>query len=387
MTRHVGSAISVVVLTYNRRREVLRTVGRLQTAAPGVPLVVVDNAGTDGTGDALRRRFPRVRVVRAPVNLGAAGRNLGIEAAGTRYVAFCDDDVCWLPGALARAADVLDRHLDVAVLSARVLVGPAAAPDPACAPMAASPLAGEPDVGPALIGFMAGACVIRATAFRQAGGYWPPLFIGGEEALLALDLMERGWRILYAPALAAQHWPSTRRDTPQRRRLLARNALLLAWMRLPWNAALVDALGTLAALPGWAPRWAALRDALRHGLAAGARRHVMGTDVRCMLAAVRRSKRRRSVAGLTGDRQHDARDVAGAAGRRQEDVGRRELLGLGGTSVLGLLAEIRHFVGRLVGRVQGRPDRPRRHGVDADAALDQIGRQRARKRMDGPLGG
>ncbi|MCJ9708223.1 glycosyltransferase, partial [Bordetella hinzii] len=286
--------ISVVVLTYNRRAELLATLGRLAQAAPGVPVLVVDNASGDDSAGAVRRGFPGVQVVQAPANLGAAGRNLGGGAAGTDYVAFCDDDVCWLPGSLERACEMLDRHPDVAVLSARVLVGLSAVPDPACAPMAASPLPGEAEIGPALVGFMAGACVMRAAAFRRVGGYWPPLFIGGEEALLALDLLQDGWRILYAPALAVQHRPSVHRDAPARRRLLARNALLVAWMRLPWRQALAEGWHVLGGLPDWPARWQALREAAGHAARAGARRRPVDARVCGLLAQVRRSRGRPS---------------------------------------------------------------------------------------------
>ncbi len=292
MAERAPSRLSLVVLTHNRRDEVLRTLGRLGAAAPEVPLVVVDNASTDDTVREIRRRFPRAHLVCAPANLGAAGRNLGVRAVSSEYVAFCDDDVCWLPGALARAQDLLDRHPDVAVLSARVLVGASGAVDPACTLMAASPLDGEPDVGPALVGFLAGACVFRTSAFRQAGGYWPALFLGCEESLLALDLLERGWRILYAPQIEARHWPSVRRDVPGRRRLLARNALLVAWMRLPWGAALSGAWNVLAGLPDWRARWLALRDAVRHGRATGACRRPVGPGVARQLARVRLAQRR-----------------------------------------------------------------------------------------------
>lgn len=292
MDERAAGRISLVLLTYNRCAEVLRTVRCLLSAAPAVPLIVVDNASTDDTAREIGDLFPQVQLIRAPVNLGAAGRNLGVRAASTEYVAFCDDDVCWMPGALARAGDILDRYPDVAVLSACVRVGASAGVDPTCALMAASPLVGEQDVGPALIGFMAGACVVRVQAFRQAGGYWPALFLGGEEALLALDLMEQGWRILYAPELAARHWPSTARDADGRRRLLARNALLVAWMRLPWKAALCHARDVLAGLPGWPARWGALRDAARHRRAMGARRQPVGPRVAALVMQVRSAERR-----------------------------------------------------------------------------------------------
>src|SRR5699024_672843 len=258
--------------------------------APDIPLVVVDNASTDSTALRIQRDFPDVTLVRADSNLGAAGRNLGVRAVTTRFVAFCDDDVCWLPDSLGKARAILDRHDDVAVLSARILVGASVSTDATCERMAISPLEGEPDVGPALTGFMAGACVVRVSAFESVGGYWAGLFIGGEESLMALDLLQQGWRILYAPQLQAWHCPSSLRDQHERERLLIRNALMVAWMRLPWNEALLSTKDALSALPSWKQRRQAILDTWRHYRLSGARRHPVGSDVRQMLRLVRRAE-------------------------------------------------------------------------------------------------
>ena len=227
--------ITVVVLTHNRRREVLRTVEHLQSLPERVPVIVADNGSTDGTAAALAERFPSVRVVRCATNLGAAGRNRAAALASTDYVAFSDDDTEWQAGSLAHAVALLDRWPRVAVLSARVVVGDARDPDPTCDAMRASPLDRHDLPGPSLVGYMAGACVFRTSLFRALGGYEPRLFIGGEEELVALDLLDAGHAIVYCDAMTVLHRPSARRDSGLRRRLLARNAALVAWLRLPWR--------------------------------------------------------------------------------------------------------------------------------------------------------
>ncbi|SAK90107.1 transferase [Caballeronia temeraria] len=230
--------LTVVVLTYNRAAQVLDTLARLAALPDRIGIIVVDNASTDGTAERIAASFPFVDLVVAPVNLGAAGRNLGVARVKTEYVAFCDDDTWWSPGSLSHAVAIHDAAPRVAVLNARVVVGEHGKTDETCERMRESPLPNEGLPGPALIGFMAGACVFRTEAFRAAGGYEPKLFIGGEETLVSLDVLGAGHEIVYIDALVLHHHPSPLRDDALRRRLLARNAAWVAWLRLPLGEAL-----------------------------------------------------------------------------------------------------------------------------------------------------
>jgi GT2 family glycosyltransferase len=237
--------VSVVVLTRNRAAELARTLERLQGLPERPRLIVVDNGSHDDTALRLARDFPAVERVACRGNLGAAGRNEGVARVDTPFVAFCDDDTWWAAGALARAAALLDAHPRVAVIAARVLIGPEQRLDPACQRMAASPLDATGLPGPSLIAFMAGAAVMRTDAYREVGGYEPRLFLGAEEALMALDLVSRGWRIVYAPEVVTHHHPSAARNPRRRRVLLARNRLWTAWLRLPAARALVESAHVL----------------------------------------------------------------------------------------------------------------------------------------------
>jgi N-acetylglucosaminyl-diphospho-decaprenol L-rhamnosyltransferase len=222
--------VTVVVATRNRRARLLETIPRHEG-----PVIVVDNGSDDGGPEAIEEAFPQVTVVRLGENRGAAARNAGVELARTPYVAFADDDSYWEPGSLARAAALLRDHPRVALLSARVLVGPQARLDPVSAAMAAAPL-GVPDgaPGPAVLGFLACAVAVRREAFRQVGGFNPTLHVYGEEALLAMDLAAAGWLQVYAPELTVRHLPlPAGRDNGARQRIEARNRVLTALLRRP----------------------------------------------------------------------------------------------------------------------------------------------------------
>ncbi|GGL00155.1 hypothetical protein Ppa06_68790 [Planomonospora parontospora subsp. parontospora] len=230
--------MTVVVASRDRRGDLERSLARHEC-----PVILVDNGSADGSPAFVRRRFPRVRVIELGRNLGAQARNVGARHASTPYVAFADDDSWWAPGALERAADVLDAHPRLAVLAGRMLVGPEERPDPICAEMAGSPLGTEPDLpGPSVLGFMACGAVVRREAYLAAGGFDGVVFFYGEEERLAVDLAAAGWGLSYVEDVVAHHHPSPSRDPQGRRVLAVRNALLTAVLRRPWPVVARSAL-------------------------------------------------------------------------------------------------------------------------------------------------
>lgn len=237
--------LSVVILTYNRAGELRRTLQHMTTLPEQPEIIVVDNASTDGTASMVRTEFPQVVLLTSAHNIGGAARNFGVEATTTPYVAFCDDDSWWQRDSLPAAADLLDIHPRVAAVCARILLGTEQREDPICGLMASSPLPSVGLPGPALLGFVACAVVFRRQAYLNAGGYERRFFVGGEEALLTLDLVNAGWSVVYAENLLVYHYPSPQRDRKARHRIVARNAIWVAWLRLPWQTALRESLRML----------------------------------------------------------------------------------------------------------------------------------------------
>jgi GT2 family glycosyltransferase len=226
------------MITWNRREEALLAVKRLVALPERPPVVVVDNGSTDGTAQALRDEFPEVDVVRSEVNLGAVGRNLGVGRLNTPYVAFCDDDAWWEPGALPAAAGILDRHPGLAVVNARIISEPSGNDDPIVRELRESPVPG-PDwlPGPAIGSFLGSAAVLRRDAFLAYGGFSERLWLGGEEELLAVDLAVAGWELCYCEELIVHHQASPLRQHHRRRRDGLRNTLWFLWLRRPVRSA------------------------------------------------------------------------------------------------------------------------------------------------------
>src|SRR5690606_19784064 len=128
--RHVSAGrpaarVGVAIATRGRRERLLATLPRLLALPERPPVVVADNGSADGSAAAVRAAFGGRAAVLAPGrSRGGAARAVAARARATPYVGFSDDDSWWAPGALARAADLLDARPRVGLLAAHVVVGP-----------------------------------------------------------------------------------------------------------------------------------------------------------------------------------------------------------------------------------------------------------------------
>lgn len=86
--------VSVVIITRNRKKitlDCLQSVLRMNY--PAFEVILVDNASNDNTVEAVKKKFPKVRIAASPINLGLnGGRNLGQKKAKGKYILFLDSD-------------------------------------------------------------------------------------------------------------------------------------------------------------------------------------------------------------------------------------------------------------------------------------------------------
>jgi hypothetical protein len=117
--------VAAVVLSWNRREDTLACLRSLAAADPPPHVIVVDNASSDGTSDAVRREFPALELIENPSNLGfAEGNDVGIRHAlahGAEHVLVLNNDTEVDPGFLAPLLEEAARRPDAAALSPKIL--------------------------------------------------------------------------------------------------------------------------------------------------------------------------------------------------------------------------------------------------------------------------
>ena len=117
--------LSIIIVNYNGREHLENCLASLAQHPPSMPYetIVVDNASTDGSVEAVQRH-PGVRVIALAQNVGfSAGNNAGIRAGGSELVLLLNNDTLLRAGALDTLIARLDAHPDAAVAGPRLVDG------------------------------------------------------------------------------------------------------------------------------------------------------------------------------------------------------------------------------------------------------------------------
>jgi GT2 family glycosyltransferase/glycosyltransferase involved in cell wall biosynthesis len=243
MSRSRWPPLAVVVPNYNGAAHLeacFASLEALDYPSERLELVLVDNGSTDDSLALVRRRFPRVRVLRNRTNLGfAAACNQGVAATRAPYVALLNNDArvdrLW---AQALVAPMLERPA-IAAVGAKILDWTGERIDFAGGLLnfyghAFQRLYGAPASAdtatterPTLFA-CGGAMAVRRDAFLAAGGFDEAYFAFFEDVDLGWRLWLLGHAVVLAPQAIAYHRghaTAARLPRHQLRVLYERNAL------------------------------------------------------------------------------------------------------------------------------------------------------------------
>ncbi len=226
--------VSVVILNYNTCDLTLASLTRLAPVASreGWQIIVVDNASTDESGQAIAQAFPTVRLIALAENRGyAAGNNQGLAAARAEEIILLNSDVEAEIGQLQALVDFLRNNPAVGAVSAglRTANGEAQAfafggdPSPLYLLrrglgrlLRLSPLHNWAVSEPLTVDWVSGACLcIRREVIEQIGGLDERFFLYFEDVDWCLRMRQAGWRVVYNPLVQVVHLGG--QSQPQRR--------------------------------------------------------------------------------------------------------------------------------------------------------------------------
>jgi GT2 family glycosyltransferase len=216
--------VTFLIATHNRREVLLHTLERIGGCGLGTrefEVIVIDNASTDQTAEAVRRRFPGVTLLRQPANRGPCAKNAGLSMARGQFFVFLDDDSSPEPGSIRRMIGYFDADPGLAAAVFTITL-----------PDGSRECSAYPNV---CIGCGTG---FRRCALMDVGGLPDDFFMGAEEYDLSLRLLDAGWRVRLFADLHVAHLKSPLARFPRKiARLDACNNTLLAlrYFPEPWR--------------------------------------------------------------------------------------------------------------------------------------------------------
>jgi N-acetylglucosaminyl-diphospho-decaprenol L-rhamnosyltransferase len=226
--------ISISLVNTDNRDLLLDCLRSLGGAARSVSLqtIVVDNASTDGSADAVEAEFPGVEVVRRERRNGfGANHNEGIRRSRGRYVLILNEDTVLHEGMLDAMCRFMDENPEIGVTGPRIYypdgsVQPSAFRFPTPARVALTTLTlqrafwrqSDTDRIARVDWVCAAALLARRTALEAIGGFDERLFIYSEDPDLCLRMRDAGYATAFFPDASLVHFENaTTTGVPERR--------------------------------------------------------------------------------------------------------------------------------------------------------------------------
>jgi GT2 family glycosyltransferase len=120
------TTLVIVIVSYNTRSDLENCLQSLYEHPARVPheIVVVDNASRDGSVDAVRSRWPEVRVIALHSNVGfASANNEGIRRTESELILLLNSDTIVPEGSLDRLIAALRELPDASIVGPKIVDG------------------------------------------------------------------------------------------------------------------------------------------------------------------------------------------------------------------------------------------------------------------------
>ena len=116
--------LSIAILSFNTKQLTLDCLKSIFDTSVSLDLevIVIDNASTDGSPQAIKNQFPQAKLIENATNTGfTTANNQGIAQAAGEYILLLNSDTIVKPNAIQTLADYLDQHPRVGIAAPQLL--------------------------------------------------------------------------------------------------------------------------------------------------------------------------------------------------------------------------------------------------------------------------
>jgi GT2 family glycosyltransferase len=233
--------VSVVMLSFNRRDDVVEGVGELLSRDyDNLEIIVVDNGSTDGTAEMVRERFPQVVLVALEKNIGVAAYNTGFDRARGEYIVVLDDDSFPGENAIQRMVEEFrkDEKLGIIAFDVRHY--------DEFKKKDSTPTKAEHRENKTCgyrMAFNGCGVGIRKRLLEEVGGYPGEFFLYWNEQDLSIRTMDAGYQIQWFRDIVSYHkYSPVNRESLRAPFYYTRNLYWLIWKYFPFSKLVKDTL-------------------------------------------------------------------------------------------------------------------------------------------------
>ena len=218
-----SNEVSIVITTYNRKKELVFTLNTLRDIINPQGIYICDDASTDDTFEYVSREYPEINIFQNAVNKGLiASRNQLMQAASTGYVLSLDDDAHFInPESLFDAISFMNDNLDCAVLAFRIFWG-----------LKNPKTTGNSEEVYRISNYVGCGHLFRMKAWKNSVENYPEWYhFYGEEDYAAMKLFRAKQMVFYFPKVLVHHRVSlkNRKKSVEETSLRTKWALHAAW--------------------------------------------------------------------------------------------------------------------------------------------------------------
>ena len=240
--------LSIIIVSYNVREFLEQALISIERAVARIDheIFVVDNNSMDGSAEFVHRRFPGVRLIASPENLGFAGaNNLALSEAKGRFICLINPDTIVQEDTFFTLLTFLEEHPEAGAAGCKIL-NPDGSLQLACRRSFPTPWVAFTKIiglaalfpGSSLFGrynltfldeeeiseveaISGSFMLLRGEAIRQIGPLDDSFFMYGEDLDYCFRIHSAGWKIYYVPATRIIHFKgeSSKRSPFEQRRL------------------------------------------------------------------------------------------------------------------------------------------------------------------------
>jgi GT2 family glycosyltransferase len=224
--------ISAIIVSWNAKEFLLECIDSIlsQKVPASLEIIVIDNASSDGSAEAVKAKFPDVKLICNKDNYGfAKGNNIGIKASDGDYLFLINSDVVVREGCLNKMIEYMNEHPKIGILGPKI-VGTNDRVQRSCmgypslwnaltrALALDSLFPGSKLFGGQLLTFwghdevraveVINGCfwMLRRSAMQEVGLLDESFFIYGEDIDWCKRFNESGWKVVFFPDAEAIHY-------------------------------------------------------------------------------------------------------------------------------------------------------------------------------------